>query len=48
LIPIDLIWGHDGLRRRIDDGATVDEVLEGVQEDLDTFEESVASFLIYE
>jgi hypothetical protein len=26
----------------------VDEVLEGVQEDLDTFEESVASFLIYE
>ena len=48
LIPIDLIWGHDGLRRRIDDGATVDEILEGVQEDLDTFKESVESFLIYE
>lgn len=48
LMPIDLIWGHDGLRHRIDDGATVDEVLEGVQEDLDTFKEDIRDFLIYQ
>ena len=48
LMPIDLLWGHDGLRYRIDDGATVDEVLEGVEEDIDTFKDSVSSFLIYE
>ena len=48
LMPIDLIWGHNGLRHRIDDGATVDEVLEGVQEDLDTFKEDIRDFLIYQ
>ena len=48
LMPIDLIWGHDGLRHRIDDGATVDEVLEGVQEDLDTFKEDIRDFLIFQ
>ena len=48
LMPIDLIWGHNGLRHRIDDGATVDEVLEGVQEDLDTFKEDTRDFLIYQ
>ena len=48
VMPIDLIWGHDGLRHRIDDGATVDEVLEGVQEDLDTFKEDIRDFLIYQ
>ena len=47
-MPIDLIWGHNGLRHRIDDGATVDEVLEGVQEDLDTFKEDIRDFLIYQ
>jgi len=48
LMPIDLIWGHDGLRHSIDRGATVDEALEGVREDLDTFSESAESSLIYE
>ena len=48
LMPIDLIWGHDGLRRSIDCGATVDEALEGVREALDAFSESAESFLIYE
>ena len=48
LMPIDLIWGHNGLRHRIEDGATVDEVLEGVQEDLDTFKEDIRDFLIYQ
>ena len=48
LMPIDLIWGHNGLRHRIDDAATVDEVLEGVQEDLDTFKEDIRDFLIYQ
>ena len=48
LMPIDLIWGHNGLRHRIDDGATVDEVLEGVQEDLDSFKEDTRDFLIYQ
>ena len=37
-----------GLRNGIDDGATVDEILEGVQEGLDAFGQSVASFLMYD
>ena len=48
LMPIDLIWGHNGLRHRIEYGATVDEVLEGVQEDFDTFKEDIGDFLIYQ
>ncbi len=48
LMPIDMLWGHDGLRNGIDDGATVDEILEGVQEGLDAFGQSVTSFLMYD
>ncbi|HSG07798.1 MAG TPA: DUF1343 domain-containing protein [Longimicrobiales bacterium] len=32
LMPIDILWGHAGLREGIDGGASVDGILEGVDE----------------
>lgn len=48
LMPIDILWGHDGLRVGIDHGASVDEVLGGVGDDLHEFAASVEPFLLYE
>ena len=48
LMPIDILWGHDGLRIMIDDGADVDEILEGMDEEVDTFRASVDRYLLYE
>ena len=48
LPPIDILWGHDGLRRGIDGGASVDDIFEGVEAELADFRESVAGSLLYE
>lgn len=48
LRPIDILWGHDGLRSGVDAGATVDEILEGVDVELAAFTESVRPFLLYD
>lgn len=48
LMPIDILWGHDGLRRDIDRGASVDEVMAGIDGELAGFSESVAPHLLYE
>ena len=45
LDPIDILWGHDGLRKGIDAGATVDEIFEGVEPELARFADSVKPFL---
>lgn len=47
LAPIDILWGHDGLRTGIDAGASVDGVLEGVAEELDRFDGGVEPYLLY-
>jgi uncharacterized protein YbbC (DUF1343 family) len=46
--PIDILWGHDGLRRGIDSGHAPDAVLEGTIQQLESFEASVRPDLLYD
>lgn len=46
--PIDILWGHDGLREGIDGGASVDEILDGVDVELIDFSRSAEPYLFYE
>jgi len=46
--PIDILWGHDGLRVGVDAGSRPDEILEGTEGEIAEFEDSVASYLLYE
>jgi uncharacterized protein YbbC (DUF1343 family) len=48
LAPIDILWGHAGLRTGVDSGAAVDEILRDVEGELTDFGDSVARFLLYE
>jgi uncharacterized protein YbbC (DUF1343 family) len=48
LDPIDILWGHEGLREGVDAGATASEILDGVAEEISAFEESVRPYLIYD
>ena len=47
LSPIDILWGHSGLREGVQDGATTDEILEGVEAELEGFAMSVERHLLY-
>ena len=46
-LPIDLLWGGDGLRRQIDADAPVAELIEGWQAELDTFRRQREAYLLY-
>ncbi len=48
LEPIDILWGHDGLRLGIEAGAGPDEILEGVDDEIAEFEASVRPYLLYD
>jgi uncharacterized protein YbbC (DUF1343 family) len=48
LTPIDILWGHEGLRVGVDAGDTAEEILDGVAEENDAFAESVRPYLIYD
>ncbi|MBT8489276.1 MAG: DUF1343 domain-containing protein [Gemmatimonadetes bacterium] len=48
LPPIDILWGHDGLRTGVDAGRGVGEILAGVDEEIADFERSVAPYLLYD
>jgi uncharacterized protein YbbC (DUF1343 family) len=48
LPPIDILWGHEGLRRGIDEGRTVDEMLGAVEVELARFTKEVEPYLLYE
>jgi uncharacterized protein YbbC (DUF1343 family) len=48
LPPIDMLWGHNGLRTGVESGATVDEIMRGVDQELADFADNVARFLLYE
>lgn len=48
LPPIDILWGGAGLRKGVDAGASVDEILEGVDDELAAFTRSVAPYLLYD
>jgi uncharacterized protein YbbC (DUF1343 family) len=47
-MPIDILWGNDALRRGIDAGATVGEILDGVDMKIREFEKTVEPYLLYE
>lgn len=47
LAPIDILWGGSRLRQGVDAGATGNEVLEGVDRELDAFSTSVERYLLY-
>lgn len=46
--PIDILWGHAGLREGVDAGAAVGEILEGVDTELAAFGETARPYLIYD
>ena len=48
LPPIDILWGHDGLRTGVDAGVAVDEILHGLDRELAEFGDGVTRFLLYE
>ncbi len=48
LMPIDILWGHDGLREGIDSGAAVDDILGDSSAELADFRASVEPFLLYD
>jgi len=48
LAPIDILWGHEGLRQGVDDGASVEEILADVEGEITDFEASVRPYLIYD
>lgn len=48
LMPIDILWGHDGLRTGLDRGLTVDAILEGVDGEAEEFGRAVEPYLLYE
>jgi len=48
LMPIDILWGHDGLRTAVDRGATVDEILDGLEAHARAFLEQARPYLLYE
>jgi uncharacterized protein YbbC (DUF1343 family) len=45
--PIDLLWGHDGLRHGIDAGLGTEELISGVDAELAAFTRSVEPYLLY-
>ena len=48
LAPIDILWGHPGLREGIDAGATANDILEGVDAELAMFTEEIQPYLLYD
>lgn len=47
LMPIDILWGHDGLRAGIDSGAPVDAILDGVDGECEAFAASTREYRLY-
>jgi len=48
LMPIDILWGHDGLRRGVDSGASVDDILAGVDDELEAWRAETRPYLMYD
>jgi len=47
LMPIDILWGHDGLRTGMEAGLDLERLMAGVQEEADRFGGSVEPYLLY-
>ena len=48
LPPIDILWGHDGLRTGLEAGASAGEIMKEAERELDDFDASVAPCLLYD
>ena len=48
LMPIDILWGHDGLRLGIDGGASADDLLNGIAAELEGWKASTRPYLLYD
>lgn len=48
LAPIDILWGHEGLRTGVDAGLTAAQILAGTGEEIAAFERSVEPYLLYD
>jgi uncharacterized protein YbbC (DUF1343 family) len=46
--PIDILWGHDGLRLGVDAGAGVDAILAGPEAEIAAFSDTAAPYLLYD
>lgn len=46
LMPIDILWGHDGLRTGVDGGARVSEILQGTDQECAVFGREAEGFLL--
>ncbi len=47
LMPIDILWGDDGLRRGMDDGASVEEIRRGVEGECTEFLDDTRRYWLY-
>ena len=47
LPPIDILWGHSGLREGVQQGATTNDILDGVEGELAGFATSTEPYLLY-
>ena len=47
LSPIDILWGHSGLREGVQEGASADEILGEVEGELSGFSAAVEPYLLY-
>jgi hypothetical protein len=48
IMPIDILWGLDGLRLGIDRGWSVDEILAETAGEAETFRHRAAAYLLYD
>ena len=48
LPPIDILWGHEGLRTGIDVGTDADQIMEGTEAEVEGFAQSATPHLLYE
>ena len=47
LMPVDILFGHAGLREGIDAGLPVERILDGVAEECEAFSQEVRGALLY-
>jgi uncharacterized protein YbbC (DUF1343 family) len=47
-LPIDILWGHDGLRLGVDAGKSPDDIMLGTDDEVAAFTAGVLPFLLYD
>ena len=46
-MPIDILWGHDGLREGLEAGVSATEIVEGGDAEREAFRKEAESALLY-